>query len=71
MINLGWELEQIVDLGDRIALGYTLVGVGALSGVTTRNTLGNIFWISPHGTVTRQDLYWTWDETFAALEQPE
>jgi ketosteroid isomerase-like protein len=71
MINLRWEVEQIIDLGDRIAVRYTLVGVGALSGVATRNKLGNIFWISPRGTVTLQDVYWTWDETLAALEQPE
>ena len=71
MINLHWEPEQIVDLGDRIAARATAVGTGALSGVTTRNTVGYISWISPRGTIMRLDVYWTWDETLAALEQPE
>ena len=71
MINLRWEVEQIVDLGDRIAARATAVGTGALSGVTTRNTVGYISWISPRGTIMRLDVYWTWDETLAALEQPE
>jgi ketosteroid isomerase-like protein len=70
MDDLCWELEQMIDLGDRIALRSTLVGMGAISGVTTRNRVGNIFWITPRGTITRQDVYWTWDETLAALERP-
>jgi ketosteroid isomerase-like protein len=71
MNNAHWELEQIVDLGDRLALRTTFVGTGALSGVTMRKTIGIIWRISPRGAVTRQDLYWTWDETLAALQQPE
>jgi hypothetical protein len=71
MNNLRREIERIVDLGDRIAVRVTLVGAGALSRVTTRNTAGNIFWISPRGTITGQDVYWTWDETLAALEQAQ
>jgi ketosteroid isomerase-like protein len=71
MNNLRWELEQIIDLGDRIALRTAVVGTGAHSGLTTSNTMGIIWRISARGTVTRQDVYWKWDETLAALEQPE
>jgi ketosteroid isomerase-like protein len=43
MNDLHWELEQIVDLGDRVAVRVTFIGEGALSGVTTRNRQGIIF----------------------------
>ena len=71
MYNVRFEPEQIIDLGDRIAMRVSFVGEGALSGLTTRNATGNISWISPRGTVTRLDIYWTWDEALAALERPE
>ena len=71
MNNVRFEPEQIIDLGDRIAVRVTFVGEGALSGPTTRNATGNISWISPRGTVTRLDIYWTWDEALAALERPD
>ena len=71
MNDVRWELEQMIDLGDRVAVRTTFVGAGALSGLTTRRTTGHIFWTSRRGTITRQDTYWTWDETLAALEQLE
>jgi hypothetical protein len=71
MNNVHFEPEQIIELGDRIAVRVTFVGEGALSGPTTRNATGNISWISPRGTVTRLDIYWTWDEALAALERPD
>jgi ketosteroid isomerase-like protein len=71
MNDVRWELEQVIDLGDRLVVRTTFVGAGALSGLTTRRTTGHIFWTSPSGTITRQDTYWTWNETLAALEQPE
>ncbi|MGO8907624.1 MAG: nuclear transport factor 2 family protein [Solirubrobacteraceae bacterium] len=59
--------EQIIDLGDRIVLRGTLVGRGRASGLPTRQMTGTIYHLSPRGMVARQDVYWTWEDTVAAL----
>lgn len=64
------EPEVMIDLGERIALRVTLVGTGRMSGATTRNTEGFILHISSRGTITRHEIYWTWEDALAALDAP-
>jgi hypothetical protein len=71
MDDLRVEPDQIIDLGDRIALRVTLVGRGRRSGVETTNSQGFIYCMSPRGMIARQEFYWAWDEALAALEQRE
>ena len=59
--------EQIIDLGDRVALRGTLVGRGRASGVLTRQTAGFIYHFSPRGLVALQELHWTWENVLDAL----
>jgi hypothetical protein len=61
------EAEQLIDLGNRMALRVTLVGTGQTSGVTTRNTEGFVFYFSPRGLISRQEIYWSWQDALAAL----
>jgi ketosteroid isomerase-like protein len=65
--DLRYELKQLIDLGDRIALRAVMVGRGRTSGVITRRTQGFIYTMSSRG-VARQDIYWTWQEALAALD---
>lgn len=59
--------EQIIDLGDRVALRISAGGRGRASGVPTSRMMGIIYYFSPRGLVARQDVYWTWEETLDAL----
>jgi hypothetical protein len=63
------EPEQVIDLGDRFVARLTLAAVGRSSGVAIRQTQGFIFYFSPRGLFARQELYWTWEDTLAALER--
>jgi hypothetical protein len=71
MDDLRVEPKQIIDLGDRFAIRADLVGRGRSSGVVTTQTLGFIYYWSGRGRVARQDIYWTWDEALAMLQQQE
>ena len=62
-----FQPEQIIDLGDRVALRATIVGRGRASGVPTSRRIGHIYYMSPRGMVARQDIYWTWEEALGAL----
>lgn len=67
MDDLRLEPEQIIDLGDRIALRVTLVGTGRASGATTRHTEGFVLHYSPRGLIARHEIYWSWEDALAAL----
>ncbi len=67
MDDFRFQPEQIIDLGDRVALRGTLVGRGQTSGAITTQMTGTIYYFSRRGLVARQDLYWTWEETLDAL----
>ena len=69
MAEVRVEQEQMIDLGDRVALRYTVVAVGRSGGVAIRQTRGNIFYLSPRGLNARQEFYLTWEDTLAALER--
>jgi ketosteroid isomerase-like protein len=71
MDDLHIELEQLIDLGDRIAQRVTLIGRGRSSGVPTRHTEGVVLYMSPRGIVARQEVYWSWEEALTVLEQRE
>jgi hypothetical protein len=61
--------EQIIDLGNRVAMRAKLVGVGRTSGVQTTQTLGYVCHLSARGMIERLEGYWAWDEALASLEQ--
>jgi ketosteroid isomerase-like protein len=67
MDELRLEPEQIIDLGNRIALRVTLVGTGRASGATTRHTEGFVLYYSPRGLIARHEIYWSWEDALAAL----
>ena len=67
MDDFRFQPEQIIDLGDRVALRGTLVGRGRASGVLTRQTAGFIYHFSPRGLVALQELHWTWENVLDAL----
>ena len=69
MAEVRVEPEQIIDLGDRVALRATWIAVGRSGGVAIRQTRGNIFYYSPRGLVARWEAYLTWEEALAALER--
>jgi hypothetical protein len=64
--DVRWTPEHLIDLGDRWVLRLDMSGSGRASGVPTHQTWGTVIQISPRGRVTRQDIYWTWEETLAA-----
>ena len=65
--DLHFEIEHIVDLGDRIAIRGSLVGRGRSSGIQIADRQGEVFYISPRGLVARVDLYRDWDQALAQL----
>jgi ketosteroid isomerase-like protein len=69
MAELRVEPEQIIDLGDRVAVRGTGVAVGRSGGIAIRQTRGYIFYNSPRGLIARLEEYLTWEETLAALER--
>ena len=71
MADLRVEPEQIIDLGESVAVRGTAVVVGRGGGVAIRQTRGYMFYNSPRGLVARLENYLTWEETLAALERPE
>ena len=71
MDGFRFQPEQIIDLGDRVALRGTLVGRGRASGVLTRQTAGFIYHFSPRGLIALQELHWTWENVLDALNAPQ
>jgi SnoaL-like protein len=69
MAELRVEPEQIIDLGDRVAVRATFAAVGRSSGVAIRETQGHIYYLSPRGLIARDEVYRTWEDTLAALER--
>jgi ketosteroid isomerase-like protein len=65
--DLHFEIEHIVDLGDRIAIRGNLVGRGRASGIDITDRQGQVFYLSPRGLVARVDLYRDWDRALADL----
>jgi ketosteroid isomerase-like protein len=68
MDRLEFEPEQIIDLGECMALRVTLVGTGRTSGVTTRSTEGFVLYFSARGLISRHEIYWSWKDALAALD---
>jgi hypothetical protein len=69
MTEARFESEQVIDLGDRVAMRLNQVAVGRSGGVEIRETRGNIIYTSPRGLIARQDIYLTWEDALAALER--
>lgn len=62
--------EQVIDLGDRVALRAAFVGRGRASRVPTSRIIGTIYCFSRRGLIARQDIYWAWHEALEALNDP-
>jgi hypothetical protein len=71
MAEVRVEPEQIIDLGDRVAVRASWIAVGRSGGVAIRETRGFIFYYSPRGLVALWENYLTWEETLAALERQD
>jgi hypothetical protein len=65
--DVRYTAQRLIDLGDRWVLRLEMSGSGRTSGVPTSQTFGSVYQVSPRGRIARQDLYWTWDETLAAV----
>jgi ketosteroid isomerase-like protein len=59
--------EQVIDLGDRVAIRLAFLTRGRASGAITDRTVGIIAHMTPRGRVPRLEWYWTWEETLEAL----
>jgi ketosteroid isomerase-like protein len=60
------DVEQLIDLGDRLVLRYTATGRGASSGAEVSGTFGSSYFLTD-GTIVRQDFYWDWAECVADI----
>ena len=67
MDGLQFQLERIVDLGDRIVARVHVTTSGKASGLPTSTTAGFVYHLSPRGTVARFDDYWDWEEALEAV----
>lgn len=61
--------EQVIDLGDRVAIRLAILTRGQRSGAITSQTAGIIAHLTPRGPVSRLEWYWTWEETLEALSE--
>jgi hypothetical protein len=71
MENFHYEIEQMIDLGQRIALRVRMFASGRRSGVETGQTQGCIYYLSTRGMIAREEIYWAWEDALATLEQHE
>jgi hypothetical protein len=71
MDNFHYEIEQMIDLGERIALRVRMFARGRSSGVEAAQTQGYIYYVSRRGLIAREEIYWAWEDCLATLEQRE
>ena len=64
--DVRWEPDRLIDLGDRWVVRLRMSGSGRSSGAHLQQTWGSVYHLSSRGRVTRQDVYWTWEETLTA-----
>src|SRR3954454_2745527 len=57
--TIDYELDELVDLGDRLVYRYTATGSGGSSGAPVSLTQGAVVYLEG-GSVVRYDLYWDW-----------
>jgi ketosteroid isomerase-like protein len=67
--DLRVEPEELIDLGDRIALRVSLNVRGRASGAPTAQPIGFIYYLSQRGLIARQTFYSDWEDVLAALGQ--
>jgi hypothetical protein len=67
---MGWpqfNVERIIDLGDRVLLRGSLIASGRLSGVETVNrNAAAVFWPSRRGRLRELQFHWEWREALVA-----
>ncbi len=61
--------EQVIDLGERVAIRLAFLTQGRASAVTTSRTVGIIAHMTRRGRVPRLEWYWTWEEALEALSE--
>jgi hypothetical protein len=61
--------EQVIDLGERVAIRLAFLTQGRASGAITSKTVGIIAHMTSRGRVPRLEWYWTWEETLEALSE--
>ncbi len=70
----GWEVSEVVDRGDRVAVRIDFSSRGRGSGVeTTQRDLGSAYRLSPRGKCYRQDFFMRdgWKQALEAVEQAQ
>src|SRR3954451_8930338 len=67
--QVGYAIEELRDLGDRVLVRARGHGRGRGSGVSIEGTLGHL-WALRNGRVARLDVYGTWQEALDAAERP-
>lgn len=65
--SIHYEVEELFDLGERIALRFKHTSHGFSSGVEVSNIAGSVYFLAS-GTVVRQDFYFDWSECASALD---
>jgi hypothetical protein len=59
--------EQIIDLGERVAIRLAFLTQGRASGAIISKTVGIVAHMNSRGRVPRLEWYWTWEEALEAL----
>jgi uncharacterized protein len=63
--DVRWEPLEFVDLGDRVLVRVRIAGTAEITALAVEQDLGHIYTLKD-GSITRLDIYRTWDEGRAA-----
>lgn len=63
--DFGYEVEEAMDLGDRVLIRAHVFARGRGSGLELDGTMGHL-WTFTKGTASRLDVFGTWDEALKA-----
>jgi ketosteroid isomerase-like protein len=66
--DVRYEIDDVVDLGNRILLRVTASGRGKGSGVPIGGTMGHLWWVR-HGKALRLHVFESWESALAAVER--
>jgi ketosteroid isomerase-like protein len=64
--NADYEVEHVIDLGDRIVYRYKVIASGGSSGAEVTNMQGGVAYLGD-GVIRRIDTYWHWWDLVEAL----
>ena len=63
-----FTVRRVVDGGDRIVAEIGLTATGRASGAPVEQATASVYYLSPRGKITRQDVFWHDDRWQLALE---